>query len=78
MKLPLTRTVYCGKYELNSDITARPGSEHQGHIGVVKMKTLARSHDWWTGIDRDIELLSKSCAWLQEVKQAPPAAPLHP
>ncbi|XP_062605742.1 uncharacterized protein K02A2.6-like [Saccostrea cucullata] len=51
---------------------------HQGHIGVVKMKTLARSHAWWPGIDRDIELLTKSCAGCQAVKHAPPAAPIHP
>lgn len=51
---------------------------HQGHIGVVKMKTLARSHAWCPGIDRDIELLAKSCAGCQAVKPAPPAAPIHP
>jgi hypothetical protein len=35
---------------------------HQGHLGVVKMKTLARRHAWWPGIDHDKELLVKSCA----------------
>lgn len=51
---------------------------HQGHIGVVKMKTLARSHAWWAGIDSDKELLSKNCAGCQEVKHAPPAAAIDP
>ncbi|XP_021359256.1 uncharacterized protein K02A2.6-like [Mizuhopecten yessoensis] len=35
---------------------------HEGHLGVVKMKSLARSYVWWPGIDADIENLSKSCA----------------
>ncbi|KAF2881214.1 hypothetical protein ILUMI_24960 [Ignelater luminosus] len=34
---------------------------HEGHFGVVKMKGLARGFCWWTGIDREIENLAKTC-----------------
>ncbi|XP_041349159.1 uncharacterized protein K02A2.6-like [Gigantopelta aegis] len=51
---------------------------HEGHIGVVKMKALARSHVWWPGIDKGIEILAQSCVGCQEVKTAPPKAPIHP
>ena len=51
---------------------------HQGHVGVVKMKTLARSYMWWPGIDQDIEQYYKGCAGCQSVKHAPPSAPIHP
>ena len=51
---------------------------HTGHNGVVKMKSLARSHVWWPGIDHDIETLAKSCSGCQNVKHVPPSAPIHP
>ncbi|XP_021347324.1 uncharacterized protein K02A2.6-like [Mizuhopecten yessoensis] len=50
---------------------------HSGHIGVVKMKALARSYVWWPGIDKDIETMTKSCNGCQNVKHAPPAAQIH-
>ncbi|XP_033724581.1 uncharacterized protein K02A2.6-like [Pecten maximus] len=51
---------------------------HQGHIGIVKMKAVARSYVWWPNIDLDIEQLCKACTGCQSVKVAPPSAPLHP
>lgn len=51
---------------------------HQGHLGVVKMKSLARSYIWWPGIDKEIEDTVKSCAGCQEIQKSPSLAPLHP
>ena len=34
---------------------------HQGHMGVVKMKAIARRYIWWPGIDKEIELAAMSC-----------------
>ena len=51
---------------------------HRDHPGTTRMKVLARAHFWWPGLDKDIEVLAKSCQQCQSVKQAPPAAPLHP
>ena len=34
---------------------------HDTHIGVVRMKSLARSRVWWPGIDADIERLCFQC-----------------
>ncbi|KAK3100621.1 hypothetical protein FSP39_022706 [Pinctada imbricata] len=51
---------------------------HQGHIGIVKTKSLARSYVWWPGIDTDIENYCKKCEGCQLVKTAPQKAPIHP
>ncbi|KAI8117697.1 hypothetical protein CVS40_10440 [Lucilia cuprina] len=34
---------------------------HCGHIGIVRMKSLARTYVWWPGIDYDVETYVKSC-----------------
>ena len=34
---------------------------HISHLGIVKMKSKARSYFWWPSIDKDIEILSKNC-----------------
>lgn len=51
---------------------------HKEHMGVSKMKALARSHVWWAGIDKDLEEVAKSCKACLAVKQTPAKAPLHP
>ena len=50
---------------------------HQGHMGVVKMKALARSYIWWPGIDKEIELTVKSCAGCQLTQREPSTVPVH-
>ena len=37
------------------------GQLHEGHIGVVKMKALARRYIWWPSIDKDVEHIAKCC-----------------
>ena len=51
---------------------------HKEHLGVSRMKALARSHVWWRGLDKDLEALAKSCQACLAIKQAPAVAPLHP
>ena len=50
----------------------------RSHIGLVRMKIVARSYVWWTKLDKDIEQLVKSCSHCQAVQNLPPMAPLHP
>ena len=32
---------------------------HEGHLGIVKMKAIARSFIWWPNIDKEIEQLAE-------------------
>ena len=54
------------------------GMLHETHMGIVRMKSIARSYVWWPGIDRDIETMVKACEECQAVKSAPAKTPLHP
>ena len=47
---------------------------HTGHIGVVKIKGVARSYVWWP----DIEACTKAYESCQLVQRNPTNAPLHP
>lgn len=51
---------------------------HTGHCGVIRMKEIARSYFWWTGLDADIEEKAKSCPDCQKLRNVPQLAPLHP
>jgi hypothetical protein len=53
-------------------------SLHANHPGVSKMKSIARSHFWWKGLDRDIEELAKSCQACGANCNQPMVTPLHP
>ncbi|XP_058128677.1 uncharacterized protein K02A2.6-like [Anopheles ziemanni] len=50
---------------------------HSAHIGVVKMKSLARSYVYWPGIDKDIEKLAKACHECVQTASAPPKFNKH-
>ncbi|KII66889.1 Pro-Pol polyprotein [Thelohanellus kitauei] len=44
---------------------------HQGHPGIVEMKSLSRRYVWWPGLNKDRESLVKACACSQENRQKP-------
>ncbi|XP_030847129.1 uncharacterized protein K02A2.6-like [Strongylocentrotus purpuratus] len=51
---------------------------HRGHQGMVRMKSLARMHVYWPGLDQDIERLVQACSSCQTMQTLPPAAPVNP
>ena len=50
---------------------------HATHVGITKMKQLARRYCTWKNIDKDIEKLVKSCQECSKVKHSPAKAPVH-
>lgn len=50
---------------------------HVAHLGIVKMKGVARSHIWWPGIDKEIESLSSSCDACKSVLNTPACTAKH-
>ena len=51
---------------------------HQGHMGIVKMKSIARSYVWWPNIDKDIETLATTCDGCLQTRNMPLPVALHP
>ncbi|KAK9708231.1 Integrase zinc binding domain [Popillia japonica] len=51
---------------------------HFTHLGIVKMKSLARSYFWWPNLDKDIECFIKKCTSCCELGNNPPRASLSP
>ena len=50
---------------------------HEGHPGISRMKSLARTIVWWPDMDREIEERVCQCNECQRVQSSPPLAPLH-
>ncbi|XP_060079900.1 uncharacterized protein K02A2.6-like [Ylistrum balloti] len=50
---------------------------HEQHVGMSRMKSLARSYLWWPGLDKDIETVVSACNACQATRKMPPVAPLH-
>ncbi|CAF2035554.1 unnamed protein product [Rotaria magnacalcarata] len=44
---------------------------HCGHIGIIKMKHLARTYCWWPNIDKDICDMIKSCTICSKLQPLP-------
>ncbi len=51
---------------------------HGIHVGISRMKSLARRYFWWPKLDTELEDLVKSCDICQKTRHNPPKAPLHP
>ena len=51
---------------------------HEDHLGIVKMKALARNYDWWPKTDKELKELIKHCAGCQQNRNMPPESPIHP
>lgn len=43
---------------------------HDMHPGIVRMKALAQSYAWWSGMDMEVEAVVHSCVICQESCQA--------
>ena len=51
---------------------------HEGHPGISRMKSLARSFVWWPNLDADIESTVKHCTPCQTSRKLPPAVTIQP
>lgn len=51
---------------------------HAAHLGIVKMKAIARSFVWWPKMDKAIENVAASCESCQVAAVAPAKASVHP
>ena len=51
---------------------------HMGHIGILRMKALAKSCVWWPGDEKQIEEMVQKCESSQCLRNKPASAALHP
>ncbi|CAL4091348.1 unnamed protein product, partial [Meganyctiphanes norvegica] len=51
---------------------------HGTHIGIVKMKGVAREYFWWPQINKHIEEIARSCSGCNKYRRRPAPAPLCP
>lgn len=69
------------KYRLVIPVTLRKQvllEIHEGHLGVIKMKSIARNYVYWPTLDKDIESVGLNCNACQGVRDLPPRTTLHP
>ena len=53
-------------------------SLHVNYPGITRMKVIAQSYFWWTGLDKAIEELGKSCHSCRANQASSATGPLHP
>ena len=51
---------------------------HITHLGMSRMKSLARSYVWWPGLDSQIEEVCRHCVECCAANRIPPKVPAHP
>jgi len=51
---------------------------HEGHPGICRMKSFARSYVWWPGMDADLEDRVRKCVVCQRSQRMPQKAPIQP
>jgi hypothetical protein len=52
---------------------------HEGHLGVVGMKSIARSFVWWPGLDKDLDNMARKCEISEDQKgRSTQVSPSHP
>ena len=49
---------------------------HATHMGVVKMKSLAREYIWWPGLNKEIESTASKCKGCARFRKKPAPVPL--
>ena len=54
------------------------GELHEGHLGISRMKALARSFVWWPRLNKDIKDLVRSCPECQSCRNLPGHTVPHP
>ena len=51
---------------------------HINHLGMSRMKAVARSYLWWPQLDCDIEQMVRNCHQCELTALNPPVSPAHP
>jgi len=62
-------------YSLRQDVLSLA---HEGHQGIVKTKQRLRLKVWWPGIDKEAEILCRSCRSCQLVSSSDAPSPVTP
>ncbi len=51
---------------------------HEAHLGICRMKSLARSYVWWPNMDQELEKKVKTCQVCQQNRPSDKSVPINP